>query len=861
MRLTRLLVFRSIRARPLRLLLSTFGIVLGVAAILAIGITNQTALDSVTQLFANTSGKSNLIITSAEVESGGFSENVLMKVKDLPEIARAVPSLQVQTLLATESTPTEISLSFFGMESGGLLLYGIDPVTDPEVRVYKLVEGEFLSSGYNANEIVLVSTFAEENNLEVGDWAEIVAETGVEKLRVVGLMDRDGAGQLNNGAFGVFPLEVAQKLYYRTDEIDQIDLMVLPELNNKDGIDRVLQLVQSIVGESYSVGYPASQGQRMTQMLSNYQIGLNFMSGIALFVGAFLIFNSFSMTVVERTREFGMLRTVGMTRNQVTIQVLLEAAMLGLIGSGLGVAVGIMMARGLTRLMEIMLAQDMNRVDIPQDMVILGATIGVVVAVIAAVIPAYSAGRVSPLEALQVRGRGREGCIMRLGWIPGLLLLILSIAILIINPFPYDVQFRMGSMVVFSLFIGGTLTIPISVSIWHRVLGPILGLFFGRSGRLGSSNIQRSRLRTTLTVAALMIGVAMIVVVWAMTGSFKGDLVDWLEGYLAGDLYVTSSLPMGKDVWKRLEAVEGIDVATPASYLEVKWQKPNGEEETLTFMAVDPGSYSRVTTFLFEQVETTAQAALDRFAAGDAVYISSVIAEQSGLRPGDKIVLRTKTGEVPFHIAGVVVDYFNEGLVLRGSWQDMVRYFREKDATAFMLKVAPGYSADQVRNTIDDLYGKRYRLVVESNQSMLERIDTLMQQAFSMFDVLSIIAMAVGLFGIANTLTMNVIERTRELGMLRAIGMNRFQMIRMVLAEAALMGMIGGVLGVLFGVILARIFMMAMTAMSGYQLEFSLPPERILIGILIAVVVSQLAAFLPAMRAARLRILSAIQYE
>lgn len=861
MSLTRLLIFRSIRARPLRMLLSTFGIVLGVAAILAIGITNQTALDSVTQLFANTSGKSNLIITSADVETGGFSTNILTKVEDLPEIERAVPSLQIQTLLANESGPSEIGLNFFGMDTGGLLLYGIDAVSDPEVRVYKIVEGEFLSSDATANEIVLVSTFAEENDLEVGDWAEIIAETGIEKLRVIGLMDRDGAGQLNNGTFGVIPLGTAQKLFYRTDEIDQIDLMVKPEFNNRDGIENTRQVVQAAVGESYSVGYPASQGQRMTQMLSNYQIGLNFMSGIALFVGAFLIFNAFSMTVVERTREFGMLRTVGMTRNQVMIQVLLEAAMLGLIGSVLGVLLGILMAKGLIRLMEIMLAQDMTQVAVPEGVVILGATIGVFVTIIAAVIPAYSAGRVSPLEALQVRGRGHEGWVLRLGWIPGLFLLLVSIALLILNPFPYDVQFRMGSMVVFSLFIGGTLTIPVSVSLWHRVLSPFLMMFYGRSGKLGSSNIQRSRLRTTLTVAALMIGVSMIVVVWAITGSFKGDLVDWLEGYLAGDLYVTSSLPMGNDVWKRLEAVEGVSVVTPANYFEVKWKKPDGEEEALTYMAIDPGSYSQVTSFLFDQVETTPQAALERLAQGDAVYISSVLAEKSGLDPGDEIVLRTRTGDVGFFVAGVVVDYYNEGLVVRGSWQDMMRYFREKDANAFMLKVVPGYSADQVRDTIDDLYGKRYRLMVESNQSMLKRIDTLMQQAFSMFDVLSIIAMAVGLFGIANTLTMNVIERTRELGMLRAIGMSRPQMIRMILAEAALMGLIGGVLGVLFGMILSRIFMMAMTAMSGYQLEYSLAPQRILWGVLIALVVSQVAAFFPAMRAARLRVLSAVQYE
>lgn len=861
MTLSRLLTLRSFRARPGRMLLSAFGIVLGVAAILAIGITNRTTIDSVTQLFQETSGRANLIITSSDSDAGGFREKILTELEDYPGVAAAVPSVHIQTLLASEAPPNQLGLTFFGTQAGGLLMYGIDPLNDSKVRDYDLVAGKFLSPDNNANEVILVQDYAEQNDLEVGKWVEIIAGTGIEKLRLVGLISKEGAGQLNNGAFGVLPIRTAQRLFYRQDYLDQIDLIAEPEYSESQALDRLKANLSASLQGAYSVLYPASQGRRQTEMLSSYQIGLNFLSGMSLFVGAFLIFNAFQMTVVERTREFGMLRTVGMTRGQITRQVLIEAILLGIIGSAAGLALGIFMARGLTSLMEIMLGQDLSSIDIPQNVVITGVVVGVLVAIIASIIPAIQAGRISPLEALRVRAQAREGCLMRFGWLPGLIMLIAAAFILIANPFTYDVQFRLGSISTMFLFLGGTLLIPASIGVWEFLLRPFIRLLFGQSGRLGSSNIQRARQRTTLTVAALMVGVAMIIIVWAMTLSFKGDLDDWLKGYIGGDLYVTSSLQMGNDVWKRLKAVEGVEAVAPSRYFEIEWITPSGVQEKIQFRAIDPPSYNQVTNFIYSQAEPDEQGALERLAAGDVVFISSVIAEKFGLNVGDSIFLVTKLGARPFQIAAVVVDYYNQGLVIDGGWDDMWRYFRQKDANAFMLKVKEGYDIDQVSKSIDDRLSKRDRLVIISNQDLLGQVSTLMGQAFRMFDVLALIAMLVGLLGITNTLTMNVMERTQEIGMLRGVGMTRGQVVRMIMAEAALMGLIGGVLGVIFGIILSRIFMMAMTAMSGYQIEYNLPPERVFIALLVAFLVSQVAAFFPALRAARIRILEAIHYE
>ena len=861
--LTRLLTFRAIKERPLRLLLSMTGIMLGVAGILAISVTNRTALDAISRLFTDTSGKANLVVLPQSTEGGSIPAYIIDRVETAPGVELAIPSLQVTTLLANDDTPPDLSLSFFGTNIGGLRLYGIDPEVDQFAREYKLAAGRFLSPALDGKEIVLVDSYAAENEFALNDTVEIVTAFGPDTFLLVGLITKDGPGQVNNGAFGVIPIETAQKLFDRPDEIDQIDILVNPEQTSTQEIEAAKTLLQNRLGELYSVIFPAAQGQRMVQMLSSYQIGLNFLSGVSLFVGAFLIYNAFSMTIIERTREIGMLRTIGMTRRQVTSQVLSEAVFLGMVGSAMGVLLGFILARGLTALMEALLSQDLRTVEIPLSAIIPSSLIGIFVTLLAAFIPAWQAGRITPLEALRIRGQRKPGWLLERGAWLGAGLLALSAGVLIWNPFPYDVQFRFGSLVVFSLFFGGTLIIPGTVGAWERISRYTIARLYGSSGRLGSANIQRSTLRTTLTVGALMIGVSMMIIVWVMTESFKGDLVDWLDGYIGGDLYISSSVNIQRDLWGKLEAVEGISAVTPIRYLDVTWRLPDQTEEKLSLMAVDPTTYTRVTHFVFSQDHTQfePQAALQSLAEGGSLLISSVISEKYGLMPGDSMTLLTRTGPQAFTVAGIVVDFYNQGLVVEGNWQDVQRHFRVYQPTAFMAKIEPGYDPVMIEARIDSLYGRQEHLIIESNRDMKDSVSQLLNQAFSMFDILALISMSVAFLGITNTLTMNVMERTQEIGMLRSIGMTRWQIVLMIAAEAALMGVIGGLLGLAFGYILSRIFMASMTAMSGYRLTFIVPTAQVLSGVLIAVIVSQAAAILPAWRAVRIAIMEAIHYE
>jgi putative ABC transport system permease protein len=318
---------------------------------------------------------------------------------------------------------------------------------------------------------------------------------------------------------------------------------------------------------------------------------------------------------------------------------------------------------------------------------------------------------------------------------------------------------------------------------------------------------------------------------------------------------------MRDDISGLIKSVQGVKAVSAVRYFNVNWQPPDGEPQPVSFMSYNPTEYIQVASYIFAEEDTNPEYVISRLKKGDAILLSSVLSEKTGLKTGQSAQLRTRSGWRPFEIAGVVVDFYNQGMVIQGTWYDMQRYFRINDATTFVVKVEKGDEIEIVHDRIDTLYGERYQLTLESNTSIKNRVTTLMEQSSSTFDIMTILAVVVGALGVLNTLLMNVMERTKEIGMLRAIGMSRWQVVRMVLAEAGLMGFLGGILGLVTGIILARVLFIGMTTMSGYNLTFVLASDALLITVIVAFVVSQLASIIPSWHAAGIRILDAIHHE
>ena len=240
--------------------------------------------------------------------------------------------------------------------------------------------------------------------------------------------------------------------------------------------------------------------------------------------------------------------------------------------------------------------QSVSRVEIPPGGLTLAVGVGLVVTVVAAIIPAQQASRISPLEALRVRGRPQDTWMMQRGWTVALPVMAVCAAVMYLGPI-LNLNIYVSSPAVFGLFTGASLLVPSTVATWERVACPVMRRVFGSAGRLGSSNIERAKQRTALTVTSLMVGVTMIISIRGMTDAFKKDIRDWINNYIGGDLYVHSTILMRTDFGPRLEAVDGVAAATPVRYVDVKRNKPDGVDETLILRAVEPRSYARVASF------------------------------------------------------------------------------------------------------------------------------------------------------------------------------------------------------------------------------------------------------------------------
>ncbi|MFN2304324.1 MAG: ABC transporter permease, partial [Anaerolineales bacterium] len=241
MRLILKLTIRSIQRRPLRTLLSMLGIMIGVAGILALGITNEASLESITKVFEESSGKIDLMITAASGNEE-IPAPIVRTVENINNIQYVLPILKANTTLASNAGGSVLELTFFGAQSGGLLLQGVDPIIEPLARDYKITTGSFLSSNLDQYEVVLVENYAEDEDIEVGDRIDVLTPNGVEELRVVGLMAREGPGQSNNGSFGVIPIEAAQRMFNRIGEYDQLDLLLNNSENSQEVEDTRLEV-------------------------------------------------------------------------------------------------------------------------------------------------------------------------------------------------------------------------------------------------------------------------------------------------------------------------------------------------------------------------------------------------------------------------------------------------------------------------------------------------------------------------------------------------------------------------------------------------------------------------------------------
>ncbi|MBN1667567.1 MAG: ABC transporter permease, partial [Anaerolineales bacterium] len=589
------LALRNMRTRLGRTLLTLLGIVLGVAVVLAIQITNQSTLDSIRQVFDRAAGQADLLVVPTGATGDGITPDLLAELEVLDGVQVAAPAVMAQTWLAAEASSWQIAFTASGTAAGNVLqLYGIDPTIDQQVRVYELSGGRMpYPEEYEA---ILPASFAAEKDLSIGDDLVILTPLGNERLEIVGLLADQGVALLNGGVVAFAPLPVVQELFALGDEVAEVSLRTEAEISTAPkALQAFKEQLEAQLPQGSRAVYPAARGQLVSRMLATYQQGLSFFSMIAIFVGAFLIYNTFSMTIVERTREIGMLRAIGMSRRKVIGMVLAEALFLALIGSLIGLAAGVVLARGLMTMTGAIVDTGEQAFTISRQGILQSLLVGLGVTLGAALLPAIQAARTSPLTALRVRARSGEH-IRPTVWLAGLTLIFVGWAMLYKLEWRPAAQFPMGSSAILLILLGATLTVPLVVVLLERATRPLATILYGNEGRIGTSNVRRSVGRTTLTVASLMVALAMVIGIGSLAHAFEQDMASWVETALGGDLYVRSPLVMRTSFGRQLENLPGVAAVSAARYINVRVAPEeipadSPEDDTMIFIAIDPNTF------------------------------------------------------------------------------------------------------------------------------------------------------------------------------------------------------------------------------------------------------------------------------
>jgi putative ABC transport system permease protein len=832
------LAWRGVRARPLRSSLTTIGVALGVAVLYA-GLATNAGIDvAVDRAVANLVGHADLRV--AAFGETGLSEETLRAIDDVAGVQVAAPSFERRTYLGTE-------LLGPGPLPPPVTVVGIDPDLEPRLHDLTIALGGPLARGDETAALVSAS-LAREDGLSVGDRLGLQGIDAPVYLHVVGILVADGPWSGAAGRAVVTRLSNARDVF-GADGLTRIDIGLPP------GTDpaAVMRDIGRVAREPYVISAPRDLAAKMRASTTDFAATTALIAAVALFAGAFLIFNTLSMTVVERVRELGLLRAAGATRRQVTTYIVDQAVVIGVVGSALGLVLGGALAGGIAAWLGSVGTVPLGApiVTVPDALAAVG--IGLGVTIVASLEPARRAGRIPPVEALRSRLDPAPARRARLRWLVGVFTAV-GVFGLLVWPRGTDDGAVVRALAVYSVLLVVALVVPFLLPGLALVAGTPFAILTRLEERLARASVLRDRARAALTVGALTVGLAMVVALGGVGQHARAIASAWVPEVVPGDLVLTSIFPRGLD--------EGIDEALGSTPGVVSISP------IATFdLAVD-GVWADAAAMVGADLEADGRL---RFAAGDrtsalhalddggAVIVPAAVAVRDGLSPGSTVAATGVDGSlVELRVVGIAERTLpgrtGESLIV--GWSDAER-LGVAGADAFAVRFAATATGAERTALADE--ARSLALEPVSLDRIRGAIGAALDRVFGLFDVLSLIAVVVASLGIVNTLTMNVLERVREIGVLRAAGMTRRQVWRSVVVEAGITGLAGAICGVATGTIVGVL----MVAMADGRLELaaSVPWPAIGGALVLGVALAMLAAAYPARLASGISIVRAVAYE
>ncbi|MDX6653028.1 MAG: putative transport system permease protein [Solirubrobacterales bacterium] len=854
------LALRQVRARPLRALLTGAGIVLGVAMVFGVLVLSATIRGTFSDLFDSIYGRTDLVV-SGEQGTGSLPASSLRRVRRVRGVAEVSANITNVWTLVDRGGRAKRSAS------GQLNVAGIDPRA-PDLTDADQVAGHRPRHG---REIDLQRSWAETNEIRVGDRIRLATPSGVARLRVSGLFQFSTGLDFGGQGFGTLPISVARRLMDKPRVYDEIDVVVAGR--GAGATRKVRKRIERVLGrggKGVQVTTPSSRSADVDRQLQSFDVILLFFAGMALFVGGFLIFNAFNMTVLQRMREIGMLRTLGAKRSMISRTVLQEALLLGLVGIALGLGVGIFLAKGLVALLKA-LNFPVGGLVVPLAAAVVAVATGVLTTLLGALNPARRAARVAPIQAVLGGAEVREHPTLRRAAL-GVALVGLGGAgayWLAAAAHPHTPQVAAGLVGIVGVFLGLSLIVPFLVVPLVRALSWPARRASSVTGRLAADAASSNPKRTGATATALTVGLALVVAFGTIGSSFLGSISSELDRDFARDLTVQPrgfapgqgpQQSIAKGLRARLARIpEAAVVARERIHFLAELPRPHGATKTQGLIfGFDPGPYSQV-----DQTElkgASRKAAYRRVARGQ-VTVGETYAKDAGLKVGDRLVLRGGSGSQRTRVAALVKTVVFGGNTIGMSVQTMRRVYGVTADSQLALKARSKADRPLLDRKVHRIVEHDYpQLVALSNDEFKSKIEDQINQQFGFFNAILGVAVIVSLFGIVNTLTMSVIERRREIGVLRAVGATRWQVRRTIVNESLLIALIGALIGVVVGAGLGWVVFHGVAgAVPGAAYT---PPVGTIISVAIAaVILGLLAAVLPARRAARLDVIEALSYE
>jgi len=847
--LLRLLSWPYLRKHRLRWALTLAGIALGVAVLVAMRVANRTVLAGFQKTVDGIAGKTQLQVHAGDF---GFPEEVLERVQAVPEVQAAAPVI-------------EAALDTGLPGQGRLLVLAVDMTGDRSLRDYDLESGEdavvddplvFLAQ---PDSLIITREFAARNHLGPGSRVPLGTTQGIKWFTVRGIMRSGGLSQAFGGNLAIMDIYAAQFVLGRGRRFDRVDVRLKPGVSLAEG----QAALKRRLGPGFEVEPPAARGRHLEAVLRSFSITLNLTSLFAMLVGIFIIYNSFAIAVTQRRAEIGVLRALGATRGQIRAMFLTESAAAGALGSLIGAAAGLGMARLIARYIGRLsaeaygVADSAEQVSPEPSLLALAVALGITISMIAAWIPAANAARVDPVQALQkgkyqVLSVGENRLRRRLAWAAA----VFAAGCLIWGRSLW--VFYTG----YVLFVLAVLLLAPTLALWlARMLRPVLAWIRPVEGALAADSLIQAPRRTSATVSALMLSLSMVIGFGGVARSIYVSLTEWVDTALNPDLFVTPNAELAnrtyvvsEEVGRAIEKLPGVREVQLVRSARIPYRGT-----PVLLVAVEARKLAR--TVRPRMLEGDARQMYARVAAGQGAIVSDSFAELRGLHVGDVVELPAPGGILRLPIAGITRDYSDQqGSVLidrtlyRHWWQD-------DSVNVIRVYLREGASLEEVKRRILERCAGQ-RLFVLTNAEVRRYILRLTDQWFGMTYNQIAVAILVAVLGIVNTLTVSITDRRRELGVLQAVGGLRNQVRHTIWMEAVAIGVIGLVLGAAVGAA-SLYYSLEMTRLdvAGLRLDYVFPAPMVLWLAPLILGAALVAALWPGEAAVRGSLVEALEYE